>query len=136
MPKELTLVSLGSLMFSNVNLPIERDGYYFELQLKRDKSSFAGVGFRVVRDNKKENKIIKSYNYEKEEYVLETRGKYEKILFGMEIDYLQSIEKVLSTTEKNYGLEVFFLVYSDVRSSPKVFEELMQSLDERISDLQ
>lgn len=33
--------------------------------------------------------------------------------------------------KREYGIEIFFLVYSDVRSSQIIFEELMKNVGDR-----
>ena len=105
------------------------DGVYLELTYRRDRSSFAGIGLRILN---KENTFIKS---QRDENLFQEVSKYDNLRIGMESDYLKKIEALYFSSNKNYGLEVLFLIYSDVRSSPKVFEELMKKLDEDISDI-
>ena len=60
------------------------------------------------------------------EKIIQERNKYEKVYIGCESDYLNSIKEIFSEKERNYGIEILFLVYSDIRSSQIIFEDLMK----------
>jgi hypothetical protein len=103
---------------------------YAEINFERDRSSFAGIGFKILN----ENKIIFSEEF-KDEKVIKQVNKYESLFIGMENDYLQEIVDFYNKNVKGYGIEVLFLIYSDVKSSPKVFEFLMQELNKNINNI-
>ena len=99
---------------------------YCEIQYQRDRSSFAGMAFKI--NNKKDVIVIKKC----EEKNIGDISKYEKLYIGCEQDYIDSIKELFSLEVREYGIEVFFLVYSDVRSSKMIFEDLMKGVNNNI----
>ena len=104
----------------------EIKGQYCEIKYKRDKSSFAGVAFNIIQ-----GKNIFMVDNCSEKVVCEI-NKYEKLYMGIELDYINSLKDIYELSERDYGIEIKFLVYSDLRSSRIIFEELMQRIDENI----
>ena len=99
------------------------DAIYCEIQLQRDRSSFAGIALKITE---KENNIVIRKCRERLVRIL---GQYERLYLGCEEDYITSIKKFFSLKKSEYGIEILFLVYSDVRSSQIVFERLMNNID-------
>ena len=70
-----------------------------------------------------------------EEKVIHEINKFEKLYIGCELDYINSIQEFFSTKGRNYGIEILFLVYSDIRSSQIIFEKLMKCVDESMEEI-
>lgn len=102
---------------------------YCEIQYKRDRSSFAGMAFRLI-----DKKSAFTVN-ECKEHVIQNISKYEKMYIGCEKSYIESIREKCSSETKDYGIEIVFLVYSDVRSSQIIFENLMEQIDKNIETI-
>lgn len=102
---------------------------YCEIQFRRDRSSFAGVALKITSE--KSGIIVRQCK----EKIIQDVSKYEKIYIGYEQDYIDYIMKFFSSEKREYGMEIFFLVYSDVRSSQIVFEELMKNVDKNIDKI-
>lgn len=102
---------------------------YCEIQFRRDRSSFAGVALKITSE--KSGIIVRQCK----EKIIQDVSKYEKIYIGYEQDYIDYIMKFFSSEKREYGIEIFFLVYSDVRSSQIVFEELMKNVDKNIDKI-
>ena len=95
------------------------DTYYAEIKYDRDKSSFAGIAFRIHVD--------RSISFDnKEEVLIKEVNKFERLFYGMEESYCHSIRDIYDSSNMRKGLDILFLVYSDVRSSQVVFEELTE----------
>ena len=92
---------------------------YCEIKYQRDRSSFAGIAFEITNSK---GVFIDEY---KEELYLKV-NKYENIYIGMEDDYCNSIKDIYDSTCTNIGLIVHFLVYSDVKSSQIIYEQLTE----------
>jgi hypothetical protein len=54
------------------------------------------------------------------------------IYIGCEPDYINAIKEIFSLTKREYEIEIFFLVYSNVCLSQIIFEELMKNIDKNI----
>ena len=117
--ENLTVEKLSNTIFSNLMQGADNDAIYCEIQYKRDRSSFAGMAFKL-----NESKIVTAR--ECKEKIIQERNKYEKVYIGCESDYLNSIKEIFTEKERNYGIEILFLVYSDIRSSQIIFEDLMK----------
>ena len=102
---------------------------YCEIQFRRDRSSFAGVALKITSE--KSGIIVRQCK----EKIIQDVSKYEKIYIGYEQDYIDYIMDFFSSEKREYGIEIFFLVYSDVRSSQIVFEELMKNVDMNIDKI-
>lgn len=102
---------------------------YCEIQFRRDRSSFAGVALKITSE--KSGIIVRQCK----EKIIQDVSKYEKIYIGYEQDYIDYIMKFFSSEKREYGMEIFFLVYSNVRSSQIVFEELMKNVDKNIDKI-
>ena len=103
---------------------------YVELKYSRDRSSFAGLGLKLTD---KPNQFNSQSDMEETE--VQEINKYDKIRVGMEIEYLNSIKETYFLTNREYGIDVIFLVYSDVSSSQKIFEDLMFLIDGKVSEI-
>lgn len=102
---------------------------YCEIQFRRDRSSFAGVALKITSE--KSGIIVRQCK----EKIIQDVSKYEKIYIGYEQDYIDYIMKFFSSKKREYGMEIFSLVYSNVRSSQIVFEELMKNVDKNIDKI-
>lgn len=102
---------------------------YCEIQFRRDRSSFAGVALKITSE--KSGIIVRQCK----EKIIQDVSKYEKIYIGYEQDYIDYIMKFFSSKKREYGIEIFFLVYSNVRSSQIVFVELMKNVDKNIDKI-
>ena len=54
---------------------------------------------------------------------------------GCDPFYIDYIKEVFLSEKREYGLEILFLVYSDVRSSQKIFEELINNIDQNVDKI-
>lgn len=130
MSKEnFTVRKLIDSLYSNEIQKADDAVIYCEIQYQRDRSSFAGVALKII--NEKEAIIVRQC----EERIIQEVNKYEKVYIGCEQDYINSIKEIFSLKKREYGIEVFFLVYSDVRSSQIIFEELMKNVDKYIDTI-
>ena len=126
------VLKLKESLYKNEVLESDDKIIYGEIQYKRDRSSFAGIAFRLVDEGN--TFVVKGC----EEYVVQNISKYEKMYIGCEQSYLEAMRETCFSKTKDYGIEVVFLVYSDVRSSQIIFEELMERIDtniERIKEI-
>ena len=123
--KNMTMVKLKDSQYANEILDTNDNVLYCEIEYRRDKSSFAGMAFRIIENN---NVIVR----ECEEKVLQKINRYENLYLGCELDYIGSIKQTFLEEERNYGIEIFFLVYSDVRSSQIIFKDLIKKVDEEV----
>lgn len=106
---------------------VDEGAIYCELQYQRDRSSFAGIALKIT--NKKNELEIRSC---KEKEIKEI-SRFEKLYLGCDEDYAEVIKEIFSLEERTYGLEILFLIYSDVRSSQIIFEELLNKIDGNIN---
>lgn len=114
---KVKLVDISDTPYKTV---VDENGImYCEMELKRDKSSFAGIAFKIV-DNSEITYM------EIEEKLCKVINKYEKIYMGIDKDYYNSICHVYNERKLKYGIKVFFLIYSDTRSSQMIFTKLME----------
>ncbi len=125
----LTVIKLKDSLYGNAIQNLDGEEIYCELRYQRDRSSFAGVALKVT--NEKNVIVVR----ECQERIVEEVSKYEKLYIGCDEDYVDSLKEIFSLEERAYGIEVFFLVYSDVRSSQIIFEELMKNVDKNIDVL-
>lgn len=107
------------------NIVDENGIMYCEMELKRDRSSFAGMAFKIVDDNEITCIEIKDRIYDE-------TNKYEKLYVGIDKDYYNSICCVYNKKKLKYGIKVFFLVYSNVRSIQMIFTNLMEWICDNI----
>ena len=124
------IIKLKESPYKNKVLESDNKTMYAEIQYKRDRSSFAGMAFRLVDE---ENTFAVN---ECKEYVIQNISKYEKMYIGCEQSYLEAIRESCFPKTKNYGIEIVFLVYSDVRSSQIIFGELMEQIDKNIEAIE
>lgn len=108
---------------------VQHQVIYCEIQYQRDISSFAGVALKIT--NEKDVILVRQC----EEKIIQDVSKYEKVYMGCEQDYINSVKEIFSLEKREYGIEIFFLVYSDVRSSQIIFEELMKNVDKYIDTI-
>lgn len=126
---KLRITKIADSLYGNEIQKVDSEALYCEIQYKRDRSSFAGMAFKITN---KENVInVRQYK----EKIVKNVNKYEKLYMGCEQDYTNSIKKIFCLEKKKYGLEILFLVYSDVRSSRIIFEELMKDVDKNIDKI-
>lgn len=90
---------------------------------------FAGAALKITD----KNGVIVTRQCE--EKIIQAVSKYEKLYIGCEQDYIDSIRNVFSLKKREYGIKIFFLVYSDMRSSQIIFEELMKSVEMNIDTI-
>lgn len=126
----LTIKRYKESKYGNLIQNIDEEMVYCELEYKRDRSSFAGVVFKITNEK---NKFEFCEVIEKK---IKEISKYENIYIGCDEDYMDSIKEIFFSTEKEYGIKVFFIVYSDLRSSQIVFEDLMKKIEENINEIQ
>lgn len=126
--ENLTIVKLTDSRYASEVQDTDGNVIYCEIQYKRDRSSFAGMAFKL-----KENNSVTVR--ECEERIIQEISKYEKLYLGCELDYLNSIQETFSAETRNYGIEILFLVYSDIRSSQIIFEDLMKCVDESMEQI-
>ena len=125
----MKVMKIGNSFLSNEVQNDDKNAVYCEMKYKRDRSSYAGIVFKLINDN---NDIIIR---ETEEKLIQNICIYEKIYIGSAVDYVKAIQRVFNNGEKKYGLEVLFLVYSDIRSSQVIFEELMKNIIDNADEL-
>lgn len=102
---------------------------YCEIQYKRDKSSFAGMVFRIT--NNRDVVTVEDC----EEKLIKKISNYERLYKGCIQEYINAVKNTFSLERKEYGIEILFLVYSDVRSSQIIFEELIKNIDRNIGTI-
>ncbi|MDE6567066.1 MAG: hypothetical protein K2K70_04945 [Lachnospiraceae bacterium] len=102
---------------------------YCEIQYKRDKSSFAGMVFRIT--NNRDVVTVEDC----EERLIRNINNYESLYKGCIQEYINAVKNTFSLERKEYGIEILFLVYSDVRSSQIIFEELIKNIDKNIGTI-
>ncbi len=130
MKKEnFTVTKLRDSSYGNAIQNVDGEVIYCEIQFQRDKSSFAGMALKVTCEK---NSIVVR---ECQEKIVQNVSRYEKLYIGCEDDYIDSIKYIFLLEERTYGIDVFFLVYSDVRSSQIIFEELMKNVDKNIDKM-
>jgi len=123
--ENLTVEKLSNSIFSSIMQDVDKDAIYCEIQYKRDRSSFAGMAFKLNESNVVTVRAC-------EEKIVQEISEYEKLYMGWESDYLNSIKEFFSEEKRKYGIEILFLVYSDIRSSEIVFKDLVNSIDRAI----
>lgn len=127
--ENFTVTKLKSSPYGNAIQNLDNEVIYCELRYQRDRSSFAGMALKVI--NKKNTIVVREY----QEKIVEKVNKYEKLYIGCDEDYVNSLKDIFSLEERAYGIDIFFLVYSDVRSSQIIFEELMKNVDKNINKM-
>lgn len=125
--EQFIMMKLKDSCYSNQLPLIEDNIVYCEIEYQRDRSSFAGMAFKITN---KENDIVVRKSEEK---IIKEVNKYEKIYMGCEQDYIDSIQEIFSSEKKDYGIEIFFLIYSDIRSSQIIFEKLIAAIHKNIA---
>ena len=113
-------------LYRNEIQSVDDEIIYCEMQYQRDKSSFAGAALKIT--NEKSIIVIRQCK----EKIIYNVSKYEKMYVGCKQDYIDSLRESFSSKKREYGIEIFFLVYSDVRSSQIIFEELMKNVYKNI----
>lgn len=127
--ENFTVKKLIDSLYSNEIQKADDEVIYCEIQYQRDRSSFAGVALKII--NEKDVILVRQC----EEKIIQDVSKYEKVYIGCEQDYINSVKEIFSLEKREYGIEIFFLVYSDVRSSQIIFEELMKNVDKHINTI-
>lgn len=124
--EHFNIKKLKDSLYANEVKNADNGVIYCEIQYKRDISSFAGAALKITKE--KGIILVKQC----EEKIIQNISKYESIYIGCEQDYINSIKETFSLTKREYGIEIFFLLYSNVRSSQIIFEELMKNIDKNI----
>lgn len=124
--EQFIMMKLKDSCYSNQLPSIEDNIVYCEIEYQRDRSSFAGMAFKITNVG---NEIVLRKSEEK---IVKEVSKYEKIYMGCEQDYIDSIQEIFSSEKKDYGIEIFFLIYSDIRSSQIIFEKLIEAVDKNV----
>lgn len=78
---------LSDTLYGNLFQYLGEDAIYCEIQLQRDRSSFAGIALKITE---KENNIVIRKCRERLVRIL---GQYERLYLGCEEDYIISIKK-------------------------------------------
>lgn len=120
---------LMNSLYSDAIQKVDDEIIYCEMQYQRDRSSFAGVALKITN----EKGVIQVR--ECEEKIVQNVSKYEKVYVGCKQDYINSVKEIFLLEKREYGMEIFFLVYSDVRSSQVIFEELMKKVDKNVDTI-
>ena len=97
------------------------DLQYCEYKAVRDRSSFGGVIYK--KTDKPGIEIIDC-----DDTVLADEGSNGKLRLGFEESYIDALLSVYNSCNFDFGIEVYGLVYSDVKSSPIVFESIMKAM--------
>ena len=97
------------------------DLQYCEYKAVRDRSSFGGVIYK--KTDMPGIEIIDC-----DETVLADEGANGKLRLGFEASYLETLMSVYNSSNLDFGIGVYGLVYSDVKSSPIVFENIMKAM--------
>ncbi|MBD5134344.1 MAG: hypothetical protein HDT39_00065 [Lachnospiraceae bacterium] len=120
------VIRLMDSSYKNEIQIVDEKVLYCEIKYKRDRSGFAGMAFKIINVN---DVIVLRKCKEK---IVQNVSKYEKLYRGCEQDYIDSIKEFFSAEKRKYGIEVFFLIYSDVCSSQIIFEELLKNVDKNL----
>ncbi|MBR3825537.1 MAG: hypothetical protein IKJ39_10135 [Lachnospiraceae bacterium] len=130
MGKEQFIIGkLEDSLYSDQLQKADEDLVYCELRYQRDRSSFAGMAFKITDVN--DEIIVRKC----EEKLIQKVSEYENLYVGSEPDYIESVKEFLSPEGKEYGLEIYFLIYSDIRSSQMVFKKLMEVVDKNVETI-
>lgn len=124
--EQFIMMKLKDSCYSNQLPLIENNIVYCEIKYQRDRSSFAGMAFKIT--NIENDIVVRKF----EEKIIKEVSKYEKIYIGCEQDYIDSIQEIFSSEKTNYGIEIFFLIYSDIRSSRIIFEKLIEAVHKNL----
>lgn len=124
--ENFTVNKLIDSLYGNEIQKADDEAIYCEMQYQRDRSSFAGVALKITN----ERDTIRARQCE--EKIIQDVSKYEKVYIGCEQDYINSVKEIFSLEKREYGIEIIFLVYSNVCSSQIIFEELMRNVDKYI----
>ena len=108
-----------------MNYTSSANAYYAEIKYDRDRSSFAGIAFRLNDDK------TLSFDH-REEAMIKEVSEFEHLYYGMEDSYCNAIRKIYDSSNMKKGLNIMFLVYSDVRSCQVIFEELTEYISNNI----
>lgn len=127
--ENLSVIKLKDSLYGNVIQKSDEEVIYCELSYQRDRSSFAGAALKVT--NEKNAIVIR----ECQEIIVEEVSKYEKLYIGCDENYVNALKELFYSQERAYGIDVLFFVYSDVRSSQIIFEELMQQVNKNIDKI-
>lgn len=127
--KRLRVIKFIDSDYSMENIDKQDDALYCEIQHQRDRSSFAGIVFRIM--NNKNVVVVKNC----EEKLIRNISNYESLYKGCIQEYIDAVTNVFFRERKEYGIEIWFLVYSDVRSSSIIFEELIKKIDSNIDTI-
>lgn len=120
--KNFNMTKLNDSLYGSVIPNIDNDAIYCEMKFQRDRSSFAGMALKITSEK---NVIAVK---ECQEKIVQDENKYEKLYIGCDQDYVNSIKNIFSQEGREYGIEVLFLVYSDIHSSQIIFEELIKNV--------
>lgn len=127
--ENFTVKKLIDSLYCNEIQKVDDEVIYCEIQYQRDRSSFAGAALKIT--NEKDVILVRQC----EEKIIQEVSKYEKMYIGCEQDYINSVKEIFSLEKREYGIEIFFLVYSDMRSSQIIFEELMKNVDKYVDTI-
>lgn len=127
--ENLKVVKLIDSLYQNEISQSDDKAIYCEIQYQRDRSSFAGMAFKFTH----EANVLTTTKYK--EKIVERVSKYENKYIGCERDYIACINEKFSSEINEYGIEILFLVYSDVRSSQIVFEKLIEKIQKNIESM-
>ena len=45
------------------------------------------------------------------------------------------MKEIFFSTKRDYGIDILFLIYSDIRSSQIIFEDIMREIDKNINKI-
>lgn len=125
--ENLKIIKLMNSFYGKETQKADTEAIYCEIRFQRDRSSFAGMAFKITSE--KDVVTVR----ECEEKIVQDVSKYEKLYIGCEQDYTDAIKEIFLLEKKEYGIEILFLIYSDVRSSQIIFEELIKNVNKNIN---
>ena len=124
--KNFKIIKSKEIEYKLENVDITGNSQYAEIEISRDRSSFAGIGFEVTpsRGSFTHNEVI--------ETIIEEVSQYDRLRVGMEKYYVDKLKEIYLLEDRNFGIEILFLIYSDVRSSEMIFKQLFEKMIEKI----
>lgn len=87
------------------NCYVDNNIIYCEINYERDKSSYAGMAFKII-DRKNTFYIKKS-----REKIVKEESPYEKIFKGCDEDYINSVREIYFSEERAYGIYIYIFCY-------------------------
>ena len=125
----ISIIKLKESQYSDLINCVDGEYVYCELEYIRDRSSFAGVALKISDEKNKFD------FFEVSENKLNELNKYENVYMGCNESYIDSMKEIFFSTKRDYGIYILFLIYSDIRSSQIIFEDIMREIDININKI-